>query len=79
MGVIEFVEGEVAWAGPNYLVIKEGGIGYRVVCPRPYLWDEGKHVRLSRPDRTGFVFHAVGGVGDRAQGGNGHPCPGDGG
>jgi Holliday junction DNA helicase RuvA len=46
MGVIEFVEGEVAWAGPNYLVIKEGGIGYRVVCPRPYLWDEGKHVRL---------------------------------
>ncbi|MFS8513953.1 MAG: Holliday junction branch migration protein RuvA [Planifilum fulgidum] len=46
MGVIEFVEGEVAWTGPNYLVIKEGGIGYRVVCPRPYLWDEGKRVRL---------------------------------
>lgn len=44
--MIEFVEGEVAWAGPNYLVIREGGIGYRVVCPRPYLWDEGKRVRL---------------------------------
>ncbi|PRX39409.1 Holliday junction DNA helicase subunit RuvA [Planifilum fimeticola] len=44
--MIEFVEGEVAWTGPNYLVIKEGGIGYRVVCPRPYLWDEGKRVRL---------------------------------
>lgn len=46
MGVIEFVEGEVAYAGPDYLVIREGGIGYRVVCPRPYLWEEGNRVRL---------------------------------
>lgn len=46
MGVIEFVEGEIAYAGPDYLVIRDGGIGYRVVCPRPHLWEEGTRVRL---------------------------------
>jgi Holliday junction DNA helicase RuvA len=46
VGVIEFVEGEVAYAGPDYVVIREGGIGYRVMSPRPYLWEEGKRIRL---------------------------------
>lgn len=46
MGVIEFVEGEVVYAGPDYVVIREGGIGYRVLSPRPYLWEEGKRARL---------------------------------
>lgn len=44
--MIEFVEGEVVYAGPDYVVIREGGIGYRVFSPRPYLWEEGKRARL---------------------------------
>lgn len=44
--MIEFVEGEVVYAGPDYVVIREGGIGYRVLSPRPYLWEEGKRARL---------------------------------
>ena len=31
--MIEIVEGEVAYAGPDYVVIREGGIGYRVMSP----------------------------------------------
>lgn len=45
--MIDFIDGEIVYAHPDAIVIKVGGIGYRVFCPNPYaVGNEGERIRL---------------------------------
>lgn len=45
--MIDFIDGEIVYIYPDAVVVKVGGIGYRVFCPNPYtVGTEGEQVRL---------------------------------
>lgn len=44
--MIEFLEGTVDYAGPDYIAINVSGVGYRVFCGNPYRWEPQVHTRV---------------------------------
>lgn len=50
--MIEFVKGTIDYVSPQYIVIENGGIGYQIFTPNPFIYKE-------RSQETIFTYHHV--------------------
>ncbi|WP_434813858.1 Holliday junction branch migration protein RuvA [Bacillus halotolerans] len=50
--MIEFVKGTIDYVSPQYIVIENGGIGYKIFTPNPFIYKE-------RSQETIFTYHHV--------------------
>ncbi|MDO3660806.1 Holliday junction branch migration protein RuvA [Bacillus sp. C28GYM-DRY-1] len=50
--MIEFVKGTIDYVSPQYIVIENGGIGYQIFTPNPFIYKE-------RNQETIFTYHHI--------------------
>ncbi|MGG4109076.1 Holliday junction branch migration protein RuvA [Bacillus subtilis] len=50
--MIEFVKGTIDYVSPQYIVIENGGIGYQIFTPNPFIYKE-------RSKETIFTYHHI--------------------
>lgn len=50
--MIEFVKGTIDYVSPQYIVIENGGIGYQIFTPNPFIYKE-------RSQETIFTYHHI--------------------
>ncbi|CAN2249841.1 MULTISPECIES: Holliday junction branch migration protein RuvA [Bacillus] len=50
--MIEFVKGTIDYVSPQYIVIENGGIGYQIFTPNPFIYKE-------RNKETIFTYHHI--------------------
>ena len=48
----DYIKGTVEFVGPHYIVIDNGGIGYRIMTPNPFVFIKGEERKL-------FTYHYV--------------------
>ena len=48
----DYIKGTVEFVGPHYIVIDNGGIGYRIMTPNPFVFITGEERKL-------FTYHYV--------------------
>ena len=50
--MIEFVKGTIAYVSPQYIVIENGGIGYQIFTPNPFIYKENN-------EETIYTYHYI--------------------
>ncbi|MFN2745093.1 MULTISPECIES: Holliday junction branch migration protein RuvA [Bacillus] len=50
--MIEFVKGTIDYVSPQYIVIENGGIGYQIYTPNPFIYKENS-------EETIYTYHYV--------------------
>ncbi|WP_315898284.1 OB-fold domain-containing protein, partial [Bacillus paralicheniformis] len=41
--MIEFVKGTIDYVSPQYIVIENGGIGYQIFAPNPFIYKKNSN------------------------------------
>ncbi|PLS15634.1 Holliday junction branch migration protein RuvA [Bacillus sp. M6-12] len=48
----DFIKGIIDYAGPEYIVVENVGIGYQIMTPNPFIFSQGSEVKV-------FIYHYV--------------------